>query len=54
MYLEKISLLNFKNIAQEELAFCPGINCLVGDNGAGKTTSWMRSTTCRCANRRSR
>ena len=37
MYLEKISLLNFKNIAQEELAFCPGINCLVGDNGAGKT-----------------
>jgi len=37
MYLKKISLLNFKNIAQEELAFCPGINCLVGDNGAGKT-----------------
>ncbi len=37
MYLEKISLLNFKNIAQEELTFCPGINCLVGDNGAGKT-----------------
>ena len=37
MYLEKISLLNFKNITQEELAFCPGINCLVGDNGAGKT-----------------
>jgi len=37
MYLEKISLLNFKNIAQEEFAFCPGINCLVGDNGAGKT-----------------
>ena len=26
MYLEKISLLNFKNIAQEELSFCPGIN----------------------------
>lgn len=37
MYLKKISLLNFKNIAQEEIAFCPGINCLVGDNGAGKT-----------------
>ncbi|MFQ8713361.1 MAG: DNA replication/repair protein RecF [Alistipes onderdonkii] len=37
MYLKKISLLNFKNIAQEELALCPGINCLVGDNGAGKT-----------------
>lgn len=37
MYLKKITLLNFKNIAQEELSFCPGINCLVGDNGAGKT-----------------
>ena len=37
MYLEKLSLLNFKNIARQELAFCPGINCLVGDNGAGKT-----------------
>lgn len=37
MYLKKISLLNFKNIAQEELEFQPGINCLVGDNGAGKT-----------------
>lgn len=37
MYLKKISLLNFKNIAEEELALCPGVNCLVGDNGAGKT-----------------
>ena len=37
MYLRKIALLNFKNIEQVELAFCPGINCLVGDNGAGKT-----------------
>lgn len=37
MYLKKISLLNFKNIGQEELTLCPGINCLVGDNGAGKT-----------------
>ncbi len=37
MYLKKISLLNFKNIAQEELFLCSGVNCLVGDNGAGKT-----------------
>lgn len=37
MYLKKIALLNFKNIAREELSFCPGINALVGDNGAGKT-----------------
>ena len=37
MHLKKIALLNFKNMPQEELALCPGINCLVGDNGAGKT-----------------
>ncbi len=37
MYLKKISLLNFKNIAQDELTLCPGINAMVGDNGAGKT-----------------
>ena len=37
MYLKKLALLNFKNIRQAELAFCPGINALVGDNGAGKT-----------------
>ena len=37
MRLKKIALLDFKNIAQEELALCAGVNCLVGDNGAGKT-----------------
>ena len=37
MYLKKISLLNFKNIEQEELTLGSGINCFVGDNGAGKT-----------------
>lgn len=37
MYLRRLSLLNFKNIAQQELALGPDINCLVGDNGAGKT-----------------
>ncbi len=37
MFLRKIALLNFKNIAQEELCLCPGVNCFVGDNGAGKT-----------------
>ena len=37
MHLKKIALLNFKNMTQEELVLCPGINCLVGDNGAGKT-----------------
>ena len=37
MYLDKLSLINFKNIAQQEIAPCEGINCFVGDNGAGKT-----------------
>lgn len=37
MILKKISLLNFKNISRAELEFAEGINCLVGDNGAGKT-----------------
>lgn len=37
MLLKKLSLINFKNIAQEELTPIAGINCFVGDNGAGKT-----------------
>lgn len=37
MFLKKILLLNFKNIAQADLTPGPGINCFVGDNGAGKT-----------------
>lgn len=37
MFLEKISILNFKNLAQCDLAFSPNINCFTGDNGSGKT-----------------
>lgn len=37
MFLEKISVLNFKNIAEVELCFSANVNCLVGDNGTGKT-----------------
>lgn len=37
MRLKKLSLLNFKNISQEEMTLCPDINCFVGGNGAGKT-----------------
>jgi DNA replication and repair protein RecF len=37
MYLEHLSLLNFKNCREVSLDFSPGINCLVGHNGAGKT-----------------
>ncbi len=37
MLLRKLSLINFKNIAESQLDFSPSINALVGDNGAGKT-----------------
>ena len=37
MYLKHLHLINFKNILQSELDFLPGINCFVGENGAGKT-----------------
>lgn len=37
MRLGKLSLINFKNFAQQEIVLGEGINCFVGDNGAGKT-----------------
>jgi len=37
MYLKKLSLTNFKNYDQAELEFSPKINCIVGNNGVGKT-----------------
>lgn len=37
MKLEKLTLLNYKNIQQAELEFGPKINCFIGDNGVGKT-----------------
>lgn len=37
MYLQKIALLDYKNIEQAEVEFCPKLNCFLGDNGAGKT-----------------
>ena len=37
MILDSISILNFKNICDERIELSAGINCFVGDNGAGKT-----------------
>jgi DNA replication and repair protein RecF len=37
MFLEKLSLLNFKNYSGAELIFSDGVNAFVGDNGEGKT-----------------
>lgn len=37
MYLERLYIKNFKNYEEVEIDFCPRINCLVGNNGSGKT-----------------
>lgn len=37
MYIESLKLCNFRNIETSELNFCPRINCIIGDNGVGKT-----------------
>ena len=37
MYLEHLYINNFKNYTEAETDFCPRINCLVGNNGSGKT-----------------
>jgi len=37
MYLQRLTVTNFKNYEQAELTFSEKINCLVGDNGEGKT-----------------
>ena len=38
MYLEYLSLINYKNFEADQYEFDSSINCLVGRNGAGKTT----------------
>lgn len=37
MYLETLTLLQFKNYREANLTFVPGINCFTGNNGTGKT-----------------
>ena len=37
MVLRELNIVNFKNIAEATLAFTPGFNCFVGNNGVGKT-----------------
>ena len=38
MYLERISINNFKAVKSMEIEFTPGVNLLIGDNGVGKTS----------------
>lgn len=37
MILNKLSVLNYKNIIRAEISFSPRINCFFGNNGMGKT-----------------
>ena len=37
MILNRITILNYKNLEQVELSFSPKLNCLFGRNGMGKT-----------------
>lgn len=37
MYLERLSIVNFKNIASQSFDFQEKINCFLGNNGVGKT-----------------
>lgn len=37
MKIDRLILNNFKNYREADIALCGGINCFVGNNGAGKT-----------------
>lgn len=37
MRIEHIDILDFKNIGEASLQFSPGVNCLLGQNGMGKS-----------------
>ena len=37
MYLQQLSVINFKNYQEAELVFSAGVNAFTGNNGAGKT-----------------
>lgn len=39
MFLEKLTLLNYKNFSNREFSFDQKINCFVGENGMGKTNA---------------
>ena len=37
MKLDRLTLTNFKNYREADVTLCDGVNCFVGNNGAGKT-----------------
>lgn len=37
MYIQQLSLINYKNFDQADLSFSEKLNCFIGNNGVGKT-----------------
>ena len=37
MFIQNLSVLNYKNLVHEDLQFSPKLNCFIGNNGVGKT-----------------
>ena len=37
MILQRLTLVNYKNLEEADLSFSPNINCFLGNNGMGKT-----------------
>jgi len=37
MYIQELSIVNFKNLEQADFKFSNSLNCFIGNNGAGKT-----------------
>ena len=37
MYIQELSVVNFKNFEHAEFKFSDSLNCFIGNNGAGKT-----------------
>lgn len=37
MFIDNISVINYRNLPEVDLSFSPKINCLIGSNGMGKT-----------------
>ena len=37
MYIEHLSLVNYKNLQEVDVGFSANLNCFIGNNGAGKT-----------------
>ena len=51
MYLKKVHIKNYKAIEELDIDLKPGVNLLIGDNGAGKTSvlegsCWWRLAEC--------